>query len=543
MGARPSSFVKEPKEQEQAESVQNVQGRVWSDQQNLIFDWFEGGDIAAMYPVGHDPTKFHLVVRARAGTGKTTTIIEGVNRAPEDAILVCAFNKKIAEELNSRITNGSAEAKTLHAIGYAAIREQWYRMPVCTTGARGDQLTDAVCVPGVPKPIRRLITLLHTKARDMMPLIGSLQAFVDLALFFDYVPDENWAQTPRASVVGELATSRLFYDLEFVAGRALAAVRQAATAAPTVSVGIDFADMIFLPLVWKLLHPLYDLGVCDEAQDMTLAQLEMFQRVVSGRKCIVGDDRQAIYAFRGADSGSLDRLKDELGAEELPLTVTYRCAQSVVRRAQRLVPDIIADPANPEGLVDTCAFEDLFEQAAPGDFILSRLNAPLVTITLGLLRRKKRARMAGRDIGAGIQTVLRKLNTPANLDILIDRLTAWEVKTCTRLATYGQLALVDRCHDQADMIRALVEDANTVQDIYDQCTYLFTDEPDAAHILCASIHKAKGLEAQRVFMLSESLYRRDITQEEQNLDYVSTTRAKSHLTLVTGVPSLQRRSL
>jgi hypothetical protein len=54
--------------------------RVWSPEQQAIFDWFERGT-------------GHLLVRARAGTGKTTTLVEGVGRAPERKICVAAFNK------------------------------------------------------------------------------------------------------------------------------------------------------------------------------------------------------------------------------------------------------------------------------------------------------------------------------------------------------------------------------------------------------------------------------------------------------------------
>src|ERR1035437_2155016 len=99
--ARRSSFVVEPPVVEKQ--------RIWSFQQMTIFDYFEHG-------------AGHLVVRARAGTGKTTTIIEGVNRVPETAILVCAFNKRIADVLNTRLDNPHAAARTLHSVGYAAIR-------------------------------------------------------------------------------------------------------------------------------------------------------------------------------------------------------------------------------------------------------------------------------------------------------------------------------------------------------------------------------------------------------------------------------------
>ena len=58
----------------------------WSEQQESIFGWFREGE-------------GNLVVRARAGTGKTTTIIEAITYAPEEKILLAAFNRKIADEL------------------------------------------------------------------------------------------------------------------------------------------------------------------------------------------------------------------------------------------------------------------------------------------------------------------------------------------------------------------------------------------------------------------------------------------------------------
>lgn len=494
--------------------------RQWSQQQEEIFTWFQ-----AAYDC--DPSA-HLVVRARAGTGKTTTIIEGVNRAPESSIWVCAYSKPISQELTRRITNPNATAQTIHARGYGSIRSNWPGMGVAEGSTRADYLTDSVCDKKTPKPIRRLISLLHTKARDMHPQAASPEVLTALALEFDYTPDDGWTD----------------YPLEYVVRMAGAAMAQAAHEEPPQAIGIDFADMIYLPLVWGLLSKDYDLVVVDEAQDMTLAQLTIAQRSCSGRICVVGDDKQAIYKFRGADTNSLDRLKTELNAGELPLTTTYRCCQAVVRRAQTLVPDIQADPSNPEGLVDTISYNALLSLQEPACFILSRLNAPLVSLTLALLKSGRRARMAGRDLGAGIQAILKKIGATSYTDIedVLSKLDRWESKTCYRYANYGQTALIDRTRDQAGMLRALAEEAEDVDDLLNRINWLFEDvegQP-ADHILCSSIHKAKGLETDRVYVLQESLYRRGWTQEEANLDYVSCTRAKTHLTYVTGVPTLCR---
>ena len=119
---------------------------------------------------------------------------------------------------------------------------------------------------------------------------------------------------------------------------------------------IDFADMIFLPLRKGMVYPSYELVVIDEAQDMTRPQLEIARRATTkdGRIFIVGDDRQAIYGFRGADSGALDRLKEQLQATELGLKTTYRCGRAIVERAREYVPDFEAAPTVEEGVVKYC---------------------------------------------------------------------------------------------------------------------------------------------------------------------------------------------
>lgn len=518
MGARPSSFTKPP--------VEPKVVRVWSEEQSDIFKWFAfpGGCRCK----GTCECINNLVVTARAGAAKTTSIIEGVNRAPEDSILICAFNKRIAEDIMGKVDNPAVEVKTLHALGMHAIQREWRRIPVAERSARADSLTDAVVPKDTPRPIRRLISLLHTKGREMQPLDATKHSLLQLELFFDYCPEDGWGT----------------WDADFVAQYALAAMEHAKANNPTYDIGIDFADMIFLPLTWDLLSKDYQMVVVDEAQDMTVSQLEIAKRVCCGRIVIVGDDRQAIYGFRGADTQSLSRLKKELHADHLTLKTTYRCGAAIVAEAQTLVADIQPYAKNAPGTVDACGYEDLLGAARGGDFVLSRINAPLVSLTLQFLQRGTRAVMAGRDIGAGISALLRKLkvNDYTPIETLLARLDEWERKTTTRMASYGQVALVERAKDQAAMIWALAEDAENGGQVLKQIDHLFSDEvPDSDIIRCSSVHKAKGLEANRVFILQESLYRRGRSPEEENIEYVAITRAKQHLTRVTGVPSLRSK--
>jgi superfamily I DNA/RNA helicase len=482
--------------------------RIWSAQQLDIFKWFE-------QPDGND-----LVVRARAGTGKTTTIIEGINRAPETSIMLCAFNKRIAEELIARIDNRNATAKTLHAIGFAIVRRYWEGIRVAKGTERADSLTERVCGFRVPDAIKRLVTKLHCKGREIAPHATTPEELLDIAITFECEPDEQWQASG--------------FDVWFVCGKAIEAMELAATVKPTAT-GIDFADMIFLPVRNHWLNKAYDLVVVDEAQDMTVAQLEIARGVCRGRICVVGDDRQAIYGFRGADSNSLDRLKAELNARELGLTTTYRCGKSIVALAAELVPDFEAGSNNPDGTVSTLPAAKLVESAALGNFILSRLNAPLVSVAMSLLRNGKRTRIAGRDIGAGLKGLIRRLSkgrAANSLPELVKRIAAWEEREVARMTAAKREDRIDAIHDQAEMLISLTDNAQSVADVEARIDALFTDDGlgQAGVITCSSVHRAKGLEADKVFVLQATL--RKGNREEENIAYVAITRAKHELVWV-----------
>tara|TARA_R110000824_G_scaffold1386_3_gene7036 strand:- start:2945 stop:3769 length:825 start_codon:yes stop_codon:yes gene_type:complete len=269
---------------------------------------------------------------------------------------------------------------------------------------------------------------------------------------------------------------------------------------------------------------------------MTSAQLEIAQGVCRGRVCVVGDDRQAIYGFRGADSESLDRLKTELSASELGLNTTYRCGTSIVEAAQKFVPDFEAGPNNPEGTIINLPSDKLSETVDNGDFILSRLNAPLVSIALSLLAKGKRTCIAGRDIGAGLKKLIRTLakgQAAQSIPKLLERISVWEEKQVNRMLRANRdESQIDAIHDQADCLTSLCYEAKSVNAVITRIDALFTDNGlgQAGTITCSSVHKSKGLEADRVFILRKTL--REGDQEENNIQYVAITRAKSTLVWV-----------
>jgi superfamily I DNA/RNA helicase len=304
---------------------------------------------------------------------------------------------------------------------------------------------------------------------------------------------------------------------------------------------------------------------------MNQAQLEIAQGVLvrGGRIAVVGDDRQAIYGFRGADSNSLDRLKQELRATELGLTTTYRCGRRIVAEAAKIVPDIVAREGAHEGVVREATLDDAMRAVTPGDYILSRVNAPLVRIALTLIRQSKRAKIEGRDIGKGLRSIAVKLahgKAATSLAQWHRNLDLWELKEADRAERADLPGKVDVVHDQADTLRALADSVNSVREIEARIETLFSDVGRdggaRAFIVCSSVHRAKGLEADRVWVLRDTLYppvncqcghrhgwgkadcgkckcrtyrpASSAQREEANIAYCAITRAKDELVWVSG---------
>ena len=507
--------------------------RVWSNEQEEIFSWFKTGG-------------GNLVVEAFAGTGKSTTIFEGINRAPEQRIGYLAFAKRNQLDAAGKITNPNAEALTSNALGYRAVRRYWERIGVDTTGNRVKLLTEEVCGQQAPDMIKRLVGKLCTKARELAPFATAGDEIYDIAIQFDCAPDNGWA------VDG--------FDLQYVADKAVQAMELAASKKPAG--GIDFADMLFLPLRNKWLRPVFDLIVIDEAQDQTLVQLLLARGSCSGRIAVVGDRHQAIFAFRGADSDSLSRLAQELKAPTMPLSTTYRCGRTIVELAKRFVPNYKAAASNGEGVISETHKAALNDKVGPGDFILSRTNAPLVGVALSLIRQGRRAKIEGRDIGAGLTAIVKRLATgPAKNSIpkFIEKLGTWKEREIER-ATKAKLDnKVDQIIDQHETLLALIDGVSGVPELYTRLANLFDDHiADApTMIVCSSVHRAKGLESDRVFVLRDTLnppvaclrchqrpkqckceggYEPDpkAQKEEQNIEYVAITRAKAELVWVAG---------
>jgi superfamily I DNA/RNA helicase len=303
----------------------------------------------------------------------------------------------------------------------------------------------------------------------------------------------------------------------------------------------DFDDLLYRAVARAIPLPRYDLVLVDEAQDCCPIQIAILRKILNkgGRVVAVGDTAQAIYGFRGAMSDSMDKLAEAFDAAPLPLSITYRCAADIVALAAEFAP-IEPAPNAPKGKVsapDSWALSSL----CPADMVICRTNAPLLKLAYALVRARKPVLVMGREIGAGLVSLINKLQ-PKGIDGLLEKLGAWQdretLKLQARDAGEAQIATVA---DKADSIRVVIdglpENERTVPALCRAIEGLFSGGPEGKVIL-ASIHKSKGLEAERVYILNWSaMPSRWAKQEwqkqgERNLQYVAITRAKSELFLV-----------
>lgn len=473
----------------------------WSNEQNAIFNWFENGT-------------GNLVVRARAGTGKTTTIKEAFGKAPESTMLYAVFNKKNQREASEKISDGRVEVLTLHSVGFRAILRVWHGSKP-DGEVEWDRMRD-ICGTSVPDDVAGQIIKLVGFLKNLFCGVPSLTEAIQVAESKDICAEGFESEWP----------------MHAIAECAIGCLELSKSRDPQKRISFD--DMVWLPVAMNWTRKIYDLVCVDEAQDMNVPQLIMAKNSVKdgGRVCVVGDDRQAIYGFRGAHQNGMEMMREELKAQVLGLTVTYRCPKLVVAEANKFVQDYTAHESAPDGIVENSSISKFAPQI--GDTVLSRANAPLMPLCLSMLRKGIPARIEGKDIGRMLIAIVRGLKARSVPDF-IERVESWRNKQITRALKKkrGSESKCELINDQADTLLAISEGLTGVREIENRIASLFEDSANSFKpcVLFSTVHKAKGLEFPKVFILRDTFMHpgRPVSREEENIFYVAVTRAKHHL--------------
>lgn len=449
-----------------------------------------------------------LVVEARAGTGKTTTGVKACNLVDSNkTVSFVAFNKSIAEELKWKVAS-NVKAMTSHSMGYRSLL-------YTHKGIKVDENKCRIIFRslGYPRdlegPTLQLVSLAKT-SDTAYPDFPYLVEHFDLNI----EADELSNVTGMAATVLEESLCRM--DI------------------------IDLDDMVYLPALGRSkLYPV-DYLFIDEAQDMNAAQLAMFRRAMKfdSRLIAIGDRNQSIYGFRGADSEAIPRIIADFDAKRLPLSTCYRCAAKIIEQAQKIVPEIQARPGAPDGEVVNIQMHDMYRQAKSSDLILCRVNAPLVATALTFIANGVKAQVLGTDIGRSVALLVDKVVKRYHVDDVknfVKVLGFYENDERQKLIAAEKISLANALQDKVATLMVICMNAKSIQHIYDIINTIFSD--NIYGVTLSSVHKAKGKEADNVFILKPELLphpnaRGWQVQQEMNLKYVAITRARSRLAWV-----------
>ena len=324
----------------------------------------------------------HARVLAPAGSGKTKVLVNRIIRllntgcSPE-AILVLAFNKKAATQLEERLRALGVSVRrgpkdygvwvaTLNSFGNRVLQTEGQKLGIIDSSLKEHKLvSDALAALG--------ITLLPMRGVDQLATIALELARIRRGL---RSPVERVVEIPQPSGTLTIGLQALWQSV-----RNLQASRNYLT----------FDDQIFLAADLLLREPMarhdwqsrFEHVLVDEYQDLNDAQILLLRVITGGMARIfaVGDDDQVIYSWRDA---RVVNLLEEFevsypGTTTFTLNVNYRCPKVVVRCAQRIIQwntrrypkNIVSAPVAPDGRLEIVPAQGL---AALGKSVVDFLS-------------------------------------------------------------------------------------------------------------------------------------------------------------------------
>lgn len=478
-------------------------------------------------------TDHNIVIEACAGSGKTTTIVQSIGMVGSDKkILVIAFNKSIADELSSRLeSHKNVRVKTLHGFGYGLLLGYM-------RGVK-PQLDEYKYKTYVRESLHRLLN------RKMYDKLGNEDKETLIANIVDCV---NLARVYLCKNEGDVYNVLTKYELP-LSPDYLKTVLLVMNWGKTNLDTIDYTDMVWLPnaLGIQNTRQRYDYVFIDECQDLNRAQHGLFMSALKpsvGRFVAVGDRKQCIYTFAGGDEESFERIMKYENTVTLPLSITYRCAKEIVDVARGIVPTIEANPSNTTvGKIEQGV---TFDEIADDSMVLCRAKNPLAKLYTYLLKRNKKCYIKGKEIGASMIGSLVKCDHDYLHQDLSQKGVFYDLY-CKLFSTIKEMstargmtidrvvesATVQNMIDEIETLNIIAEGVNKKDELIRKINSIFLENGEG--IMLSTIHKAKGLEAERVYILGKSLLggsNRALDwqiKEETCLEYVAYTRAKSYL--------------
>lgn len=454
----------------------------------------------------------NILISALAGAAKTTTLGMIARALPGQPILSIAFNKRIAEEMKTKLPPHVSSA-TLNSVGHRAFAAFANRKLVVESRKTYNILKELTS------------TLKGAAKEEAFETFTETLHAVSKAKLQGYLPADKFIDRPHPLSLDDFQSNfdePLSYgQLNLVSETLVRSVKQAFDGT------IDFDDQIFMSTIFGGVFPRFPITMVDEAQDLSPLNILMLQKLVGDRRLFaVGDRNQSIYAFRSASTKAMDEIKSTFSMTEMTLSTSFRCAQTIVELARKRAPSMQWAEGAPLGHIEILS-EWSAETIKDGAAIICRNNAPLMKAAFALLKAGRGVTVVGKDLGPQLVKTLKKLG-PESMS-QIDTLLAIDRWQEAHLAKARGKASVS---DRADCLRVFANFGRTLGEAITYCEHIFSRE---GPIQLLSGHKSKGLEFDTVYHLdpwripSQFAKTEEEFEQEENLNYVITTRAKLEL--------------
>ena len=514
-------------------------------------------------------TRGPVCVIAGAGTGKTRAITHRIAYAAAigamdpQRILAITFTARAAGEMRTRLRSlgvPTVAARTIHA---AALKQLLFFWPSVFGGRTPDLLTSKTGFLGEAINRAGLQGTININSRDTLRDIANEIEWAKVSQIgpTDYLTElDNRAAKPR---VNAEQVAQVYTAYESIKRQELA---------------MDFEDVLLLTTamleeereVRERVQDQYRYFTVDEYQDISPLQQRLINAWLGNRQeiCVVGDPAQTIYSFAGATSSFLTTFTSRFpDAEVIRLTSGYRSTPEITFAANSLLrsatmgqelnaqndhgdkPEVLAyndESAEIAGIVaDMTA---LLSSGVPAQEIavLARTNSQLNSL--------ERA-MNGAKLPYQVRSTERFFDRPDVKEFLKGVRTASVIPTegitwLDELRTLAQPFLtgqsIDGIAGLLHLARELDEDTNFspktlrsyLREVEDRVQQ--NNPPTMPVITLATLHAAKGLEWERVFLMGANVgllpletngFTLDarMIEEERRLFYVGMTRAKREL--------------
>lgn len=513
-----------------------------------------------------------LAVLAGAGTGKTRAITyriaygAAVGAFDPSNVLAVTFTQRAAFEMRHRLAQlgvPKAQARTFHSAALRQLRHFW---PTVVGGPLPDVIPHKASL--VAASAARLgITIDRTNVRDIAAEVEWAKvSMIDAAHYASRVARLR-RDVPAGLDAGDMARLLDVYE-----------------DAKNERGVIDFEDILIYLCgmlqeradVASIVRKQYRSFVVDEFQDVNLLQARLLDLWLGGRHdvCVVGDVAQTIYSFTGASPDYLTGFgRKHPGARIVELTRDYRSTPQIVSLAN----DVLARSSQREGTVRLSSQRDGGAQVTYRTYDDDRAEAEGVAASIAdliaggmaphsvavLMRTNGQSQAFEEALGArgipvavaggkpffardDVRTAISRLRAAAAAatddgsvgEIVRDVLSGvgWAPEAPSGQAGSERWSNMNAIVGWADDSEAETL-AAFVAELDERVAYQV--EPDKAGVELATIHAAKGLEWDAVFLVgvAEGLlpisYAKTAAarEEERRLLYVAVTRARDLLTL------------